>query len=372
MKNIMKMAFVLIASLSLISSANAGEVTVTGNAEATYMISSSDSATGQSEQGKSIGIANEIAFTATGELDNGMSWKWQTEMDPDAAGATQSDDSRLEITSGYGTLGIYNTEGDLNTHLKSSAAAYAPGHDFGTTGGYQGGTGINGYNNLQYHTPSGLLPYGIMVKAAYSPSGDAIEANDAANAGTSTLNLDNVESYQVTAAPIDGMTIGASYLSKNGSGDASLTKPEYETGGAFVKYAISAVTVGFGRHWIEPGSDGANGALAATTAAYDATAKTVNANVKYFENTAMSVAFNVNDDLSLSYDKMESTAEARTIVANTRADTDTSRDLTVESIQLAYSMGGMTLSLGQKDVDGINYTKSKASKETLISVKMAF
>jgi outer membrane protein OmpU len=372
MKNIMKMALVLIASLSLVSSANAGEVSVTGNAEATYMISSSDSATGQSEQGKSIGISNEIAFTGTGELDNGWSWKWQTEMDPDAAGATQSDDTRLEITTGYGMIGFYNTEGDLNTQLKSSAAAYAPGHDFGTTGGGVQGTGINSYNNLQYHTPGGLLPYGIVVKAAYSPSADAIEANDAANAGTSTLNLDSVESFQVTASPIDGLSVGASYLEKNGSGAAALTKPDYETGGLFAKYAAGPFTVGAGRHWVEPGTNtGATGTLAKTAEAVS-TLGVVNANVKYFENTAMSVAFNVNDDLSISYDKMVSTAEARTIVANTAADTDTSRDLTISSIQLAYSMGGMTLSLGQKDVDGIRYIKDKASKETLVSVKMAF
>jgi hypothetical protein len=370
MKNIMKMALVLIASLSLVSSANAGEVSVTGNAEATYMISSSDSATGQSEQGKSIGISNEIAFTGTGELDNGWSWKWQTEMDPDAAGSTQSDDTRLEITTGYGMVGFYNTEGDLNTQLKSSAAAYAPGHDFGTSGGGVQGTGINSYNNLQYHTPGGLLPYGIVVKAAYSPSGDKIEANDAANAGTSTLNLDGVESYQVIASPIDGLSVGASYLEKKGSGPVDV-KPTYETGGLFAKYAAGPFTVGFGRHWVEPGSTGANGALTKTTEAVSTTG-VVNANVKYFENTAMSVAFNVNDDLSISYDKMESTAEARTIVATTAADTDTSRDLTVTSIQLAYSMGGMTLSLGQKDVDGIRYIKDKASKETLVSVKMAF
>ncbi len=371
MKNIMKMAFVLIASLSLVSSASAGEVSVTGTAEATYMISSSDSATGQSEQGKSIGIANEIAFTGTGELDNGWSWKWQTEMDPDAAGATQSDDSRLEITTGYGTIGIYNTEGNLNTHLKHSAAAYAPGQDFGSTGRYQGGVGMNSYNNIQYHTPSGLLPYGIMFKAGVSPSADKIEANDAANAGTSTHNLDSVESYQITAAPIDGLAVGASYLDRKGDNTDSLTRPSYETGGVFAKYATGPVTVGFGRNWIEPGTDGANGTLATTTEAVSSTG-VVDANVKHFENTQMSIAFNLNDDLSISYDKMESTAEARTVVANTRADTDTSRDLTIDTIQLAYSMGGMTVAVSQKDVDGINYIKAKASKETMLSVKMAF
>jgi len=167
------------------------------------------------------------------------------------------------------------------------------------------------------------------------------------------------------------LAVGASYLDRKGDNTDSLTRPSYETGGVFAKYATGPVTVGFGRNWIEPGTDGANGTLATTTEAVSSTG-VVDANVKHFENTQMSIAFNLNDDLSISYDKMESTAEARTVVANTRADTDTSRDLTIDTIQLAYSMGGMTVAVSQKDVDGINYIKAKASKETMLSVKMAF
>ena len=157
-------------------------------------------------------MSNELAFNADGEFGNGYTWKYQVELDPNTRdGSALNDDTRLELGTPYGTIGIYNSEGDLNTHLKSSVAAYAPGHDIGTSGGYEGGTGINSYSNLQYHTPAGLLPFNIVGKAAHSSGqGYGGDANDAGAAQTA----DGAESYQITATPVDGLNVGASYLEK--------------------------------------------------------------------------------------------------------------------------------------------------------------
>ena len=73
MKNILKTIAVL-ASSSLISlSAVAGELSVTGSANASYVINS-----GQNSANKGIGISNELKFSASGELDNGFTWKYHT------------------------------------------------------------------------------------------------------------------------------------------------------------------------------------------------------------------------------------------------------------------------------------------------------
>jgi hypothetical protein len=45
MKNIMKILFVLVSSFSVIGSASAGDLSVTGSAKATYNMAGSDSAT---------------------------------------------------------------------------------------------------------------------------------------------------------------------------------------------------------------------------------------------------------------------------------------------------------------------------------------
>ena len=68
MKTIMKTLLVSIASLSLMLSVNAGELSVSGTAKATYHSASGVTA----DQG--IGITNELNFTASGEMDNGFTW----------------------------------------------------------------------------------------------------------------------------------------------------------------------------------------------------------------------------------------------------------------------------------------------------------
>ena len=328
MKNIMKIVFVLVSSFAVITSVNAGDLSVTGAAKASINIGSSDSTTAKNENGKSIGITNEITFTGTGELDNGMSWKWQTEMDPDAGGATQSDDTRLELTSGMGMIGIYNTEGNLSTKYKAAQSAYGIGSDNGASGGIVYGAGMNSYNNIQYHTTAGMLPYGIQAKVGYSP-GSSQEAlgNGGTGTGNSTSGINNVRSYQLTGSPIDGLKMGASYLTKDVNFDKA---GDYETGGVFATYAYGPVSIGYGENRTSPNSN-AFGTVATTTAATEK-------NVKRFDNQLISVGFAVNENFSLSYDIEKSEASKETIVVTSAADTKNAVELEIKSIQAASNI----------------------------------
>ena len=82
MKNIIKSLIVMLSSVSLFTSANAGELSVSGTAKATYNIKS-----GNTHVGKGLGITNELNFTASGELDNGYTWSYSMELDPNAVSA---------------------------------------------------------------------------------------------------------------------------------------------------------------------------------------------------------------------------------------------------------------------------------------------
>ena len=369
----------MILSLSVISFAKAGELSVTGSVQATYVITSSDSTTAAVERQPGIGMSNELAFNAKGEFGNGYTWNYQVELDPDQRnGAAINDDTRLELGTPYGTIGIYNSEGDLNTQLGYSAAAYAPGHDIGTDGASENGTGINSYSNIQYHTPAGLLPFGIVAKAAYSPGQSY--GGDANDAGGAAAN--DVESYQITAKPIDGLTVGASYLTINGSGSA--TVQDYETGGAYAKYSIGNVTLGYGRHLVAPDKDGTGSSSCAVDAVIKTRTTSVSATTglpstttgycdgtTYFETDSISVGYAVNDALSVSYDKTTSTGHVSNQDAlNAKVRTD--RDLVVESIQLAYNIGGAVVAIGQKDIEGVDYQQGNNETETVFSLKMAF
>ena len=384
MNKLSKILFAIILSLSVVNFAQAGELTVTGSAEATYTITSSDSATASNNTNKAIGISNELDFNASGEFGNGLTWTYQVQLDPNAGGQYSfNDDTSLVIGTPYGNFGIFQTEGDLNTHLAYSVAAYAPGQDIGSSGGYQGGTGMNSYNNIAYHSPAGLLPFGTVFKAAVS-NGDNIQSNDAANAGT-TEGKGNVESYQITAKPIDGLTVGASYLEINDSGDA--TKPDYKTGGGYAKYTLGQFAVGVGRHYVEPNirttvntadalthkwnqpvttyyTENTTGAISSTVNDY------VNG-LKYFENDALSVAFAVNENFSVSYDKLVSTANI-SVQSETNVNTSQDRDLEITTLQAAYNIGGAVISVSQKDIENKDYAQGVDLKEYMFGLKMAF
>ena len=61
MKNLMKMLLVSLTALSF-SVANAGELSITGDAKASYSITSSDGASAKLQQGKGLGVSNVIGF----------------------------------------------------------------------------------------------------------------------------------------------------------------------------------------------------------------------------------------------------------------------------------------------------------------------
>jgi hypothetical protein len=360
MKNVMKIMFVLISSFA-ITAANAGEVSVTGNAKATYNIASSDSVSAQNDNGKAIGITNELTFVGTGELDNGWTWKWQTELDPDAAGATQSDDTQLVITTGMGTIGIMNTEGNLSTKYKHAASAYGIGSDNGNGGGMTYGKGMNAYNSVQYTTPAmDMLPYDMAIKVAYSP-GDAVEANGAANAGAQSA-INDVKSVQITGSG-NGLSAGASYTMVDATADAA---QKSETGGVFAKYAAGPFTVGVSRNLYAPNTN-------AFDTGPEATAVSATNNiVKYYTNNAVSLGYNVNDNLSISVDIEESDAEKRTITKANKNHVENNVELEIKTAQAAYSMGGMTLAISSKEIENADYVTGKDAKETFFSMAMAF
>jgi hypothetical protein len=380
MNKIAKLFFVMILSLSFVS-AQAGEMTVTGSAEATYTITSSGSTTAQNNTHPAIGLSNELDFNASGEFGNGFTWNYQVQLDPSTSdGSALNDDTSLVLGTPYGTFGIYNSEGDLNTHLAYSVAAYAPGQDIGSSGGYQGGVGMNSYNNISYTTPADLIPFGTTFRASYS-NGDNIQSNDAANAGA-TEGTDGIESYQITSKPIDGLTVGASYLEKKGSG--STTAPDYATGGGYAKYSMGAFAFGAGKHFVEPNqrstavSPGSLTTKAVTTSTTHSSTTGANTTttsyidgLKYFENTAYSIAFAANENLSISYDKLTSTAHVSAQGAtNTVSSTD--RDLDVNTLQAAYNIGGAVVTVSQKSIGNADYVNGKDLKEYMFGIKMAF
>jgi len=167
-------------------------------------------------------------------------------------------------------------------------------------------------------------------------------------------------------------------------GTETTVKQKYETGGVFVKYNTGPFALGLGRHGVAPNIGGDSSGTCATTTAVKSYSTSVSSTTglpstttsycsgtSHFINTAASVAYAVNDNLSVSFDRMKSTAHV-TNTAGTNVSTETNRDLQVDSIQAAYNIGGAVVAIGQKSVDGVNYADDNNVQETVFSLKMEF
>ena len=348
MKRINNIIVSLLVSFAIATSASAGALSVSGSAKATYGTMS-----GEVNGDNTIGIANELAFGASGELDNGWTWKYQTEIDPSAGAATAdavTDDSNLNITTPYGTVAICVSECGLSAALNFSADAYVLMSDTGYGEGKVEPSNISSYANMQYHTPSGLLPFGIVGKIAYAPSGSTNMNSSNAQNTAKSATVGNTTMYRIEAAPIDGLALNISYSESDGADVAGLTDEQKDEGGAIAgKYTTGPFTIGVGK------------AYSAIRLA-DGTATD---SAESYINTNYSLGYSIGDNMSVSYTKEKSVQDKMTAATVTY-------DQTTSSVQAAYTMGGMTLAIARADYDNVGYANNIDAVETIFAVTMAF
>jgi len=337
----MKTLFVSIASLSLMFSVNAGELTVNGTAKATYHI------THGSQSDNTIGISNELNMKASGEMDNGFAWAYDVALDPDQTdGSALNDDTSITITmNDMGTAKICVSTCGNSKEYAFDQSAYTSMSDTGLSPGIQYPISASSYASMQYHTPE--LPFGTTASFAYGQS--KTDGNSANKQHGSNGN--NISSYSLVTKPVDGLTLSASYFELHDYDDGVTTEKQLDEGGAYaLAYAMGNFTVGYGKSFRAP----------------EATAITAGATTaEYYENTGISIGFAVNDELSVSYTTEESEV-------NYQTSSTTAYDVEMNSVQMAYSLGGATLSLARADYDNIDYTNGLDASDTIIAINFAF
>jgi hypothetical protein len=270
--------------------------------------------------------------------------------------AAQNDDTKLTMTTPMGTVGVFIYEGGLDLEYGASQSVYARPKDIGDpTSGAGDNFTIDSYNNVQYHMPADMLPFGIVGKVAYAPdlqsygSGNAkgrASTRDATHVGTSATEI------QVKAAPLDGLSVGASYMEFSGEGASKISQGA-ESGSVMASFAQGAYSVGFSKALKAPLlADGANTALTDTT-------------IEYYDQTNMSVAYAYNDNLSLSYEVEKD--EVNYVTGATATLEQKSK-----SLQAAYTMGGMTLAVAVGRYDNASYVEGAEIDTALFAVTMAF
>ena len=351
MKKITKIILASFASIAVSVSAFAGDLSLTGSVKASYKIGGADQ-----NANKGFGISNELAIGASGELDNGYTWKYNLDLDPADGGTVDQDDSSLTLTTPFGTTGIFISEGGLSTETAFGIGANGVGQDYATPMTWVKGDDVDGYSNVQYHLPAGLLPFGVGAKIAYVPNlsttndGLDFKSDGAVETGAKGTSA---TMYQISASPVAGLNVGADYFETDGGSD----KQTPTNGNVYANYTMGPVKVGYYKGY-------SDASIAAD--------KTVATGTNH-DRKGYGIQFAVNDQFSVSYSREDLTQKTRAAIVNgatSAVKTETTAELT--SIQAAYNIGGATLGIAQNEVDNSEFTAGLSESITLVTIAMAF
>jgi hypothetical protein len=326
----------LCGSLAAVSAANAGDMTVTGTVDMSW-ISLDDEATGNP-----LGIGSNVSFAGSGEMDNG----WGVKLAIDATNALAYSSANVTVTipglgdvlvsQGLSGTGIDRMDDNTPTAWEEAYGA-GLGSGIDTVAGGSGGAGIE-------ITPTDLMPSGIVTRLHFTPDAGGSNAGDKASGANESITG---QGYDITVeasgdATPDGLTLygGMSKVDQHQNGTAVNDDISEWTAG--IKYAVGSFTLGYQI------SEEDNG-RATTTTGYD--------------NTGYGIVFAINDDLSIGYNNYESDQTGTTKIS-----------AEASSFQIAYSAGGMSVRLAEQSVDNKNYCTNAANQReaTTLSVALAF
>jgi len=329
----------LCGSLAAITSANAGALSVSGGATATW------SEVEGSTTGNPLGMASAVSFTGTGELDNGTGITLTIDQDDKSAYSASS--IALDVP-GVGVFGIDQGAGgqglDRLDDMIPTAWEETNGTAVGT--GAQTITGVGGSFNIEWNVSADMLPDGMSLQIAHTPKAGNSGTSDKAQGGDSPTGA-GWDIVMQNSSFMDGLNVFAGYSTiEQNATRAESDRTQYALGAT---YAVGSFTLGY-----EYTRDNHQTRVAGGTS--------------YYENNMYGATFSVNDDLSISYGVMKSEKNKNDGLATTNVE------LEAESVQLAYSMGGASIKIAETSVDNGTYVSTTANDTdgTTIALTLAF
>lgn len=334
MNNFKKVGISALAGSLAMLSVNA-DIVLTGSSEMTYASNSGSTGGASATTGNPFGMSHDINIIGSGELDNGFTYSVKTNFVAGQSMATDSSILKLDMGD-LGTLGFDQGSGafGISTLENKVPTAYEEAdHMVGSLGhgiDVAGSTNVIGYSN----TVSGV---GISLEINPSAPG-ATSAFNSAGEGANTVKTGSNWNMALTSAlpGIDGLTLAAGYSETDNIGTAT-DNTEIT---AAANYTMGAVTVGYQQSDVNNNG----GSLGARVTAYG-------------------IAFNVNENFSVSY----------SINDNEKTNAG-SAHVTEESkgYQAAYSMGSASVRLAINSADNVDGTVGVTADNTELSLALAF
>ena len=337
MTNIKKIGLSALAGALAMTSAYAGSISVSGNMEVSYTKGG-----GKHTTGNPLGQNNELTFTASTELDNGVTVAYKNT----ATDTALANDSELVFGNILGgTLAMQSTGSPLDGIDNKMPTAFNDAE--GAVGSIADVSGDNGSFGIRY-TLSDVAGTGIKLDYNYVPKHGTGDATGDGGPGGTTAGQGNQDSHDITltgSVPgVEGLSVGAGYSKKKYDYKNTATNGNsQESGTAYATYAYGPVTIGY-----QVGAVGDTG---------------LGGNA--YKNTYMGISYAVSDDLSVAYNN---TVSRKTAGGFTFSALEQEWD----NISLAYSMGGMTIGISDSDCSNCSYSSGQSQDETVLNLTVAF
>ena len=300
MNTFKKLGLTALASSLVVTSAVAGEMSVAGSASIGLKNTSEGST------GRSWTMGNQLTFSGSGELDNGMNVSLSMVIDQNddstKSTAAQLDNAPFDshsVTVSSDALGTLVFSGEGGSSAQSAIDTTAAGDIWDNIGGVVTTPRASeaGNNSMLYTLPSVMDD--LSIKAGYSPG----------SAGGS-----GATSFAIAYSGVEGLSLDYA------QGETETVGSEQEHTTMKASYAYSSFTLSYSN----------------TNNEYDS----ASASQKDEEIESWNLAYTVSDDLSVAYGQETIDTEGSSI------------DEEGEKINVSYTTGGVTLSATQYEYTG--------------------
>ena len=312
MNKLKKIGLTALAASLVTTSAFAGELTVAGSASMGLSNTSGSYDTGG---GKGVSMGNQITFSGSGELDNGLNVSLSFTLDQ--ADPTPSPFDGHSVTISSDALGTLVLSGEGGSSAQSALDTTAAGDVWNSTMGLSGSlaAGAAGDNSLFYTLPE--MMDGLAITASLSPGGTVVAQ-------------ESLTSFGLVYTGVDGLTV------KFGQGDSGTPGAEIESTSMFASYAIGSITVAV--------SNTENEKVGASDR----------------ELNSYQIAYTVTDDMSVTYGK------------DTFDLTGNAVDEEVDALGISYTTGGMTITASNKEATGAKNVSGAKTEKWNLGLAFAF
>ena len=340
-----KILVALIAGLFAFTSVQAGEMTVSGSMQATYQ-SEVDDVTGNP-----LGMNTDLTFSGSTDTDFGT-----VTMSLATDGTFLGDsgaDHTYSLATDVGTFTIGNSGDSANAVDDITPTAFEEANGSGSgTYSTDFGSGMDGSMSLKYANGD-LLGTGISISYSYYPELDGKTNNEKGSSTTTSYTAESAQSVNiglpVSSVPVLGDTVLGGMKITLGYEDSTNTVANTpDKGGATVavNLPVGPLSIGYQKK------------------AYQALGASLSETTKaFYKDDIIGVAYAVNDAFAISYNNYTS---AKHLHTTGEVEQET------KAINLAYTVGGLTIGFQDARTDNDAYTTDSSDDTRTISLKTAF